>query len=79
MENFFNLVNPVLRKRETEEIEHKEQQYQDSQPDLSYRPKLAEVPDYEDIPTKELLSSLDFNPKLSDSQRKTLMRVILKN
>ena len=79
VDTFFNLVNPILRKKETEEIEPEEQQYQDKQPDLAYGPKLAEIPDYEEVPTKELLSSLDFNPKLSDSQKKALEQVIFKN
>ena len=76
---FFNLVNPILKKKETEEFKPEEQKYQDQQPDLSYSPKLAEIPDYEDITTKELLSSLDFNPKLSDAQKKALSQVIFKN
>ena len=79
VENFFNMVNPILKRKEFEEFEPKEQQYQDKQPDLSYSPKLAEIPDYEDIPTKELFSSLDFNPKLSDFQRKILDQIIFKN
>ena len=56
-----------------------EQRYQDCQHDLSYRPKLAEIPDSEDILTQELLSSLDFNPKLSTSQWKTLEQIVFKN
>ena len=68
-----------MKKKETEEIEPEEQRYQDKQPDLAYGPKLAEIPDYEEVPTKELLSSLDFNPKLSDSQKKALEQVIFKN
>ena len=76
---FFNLVAPILKKKGTEETETDEQRYQDRQHDLSYRPKLAEIPDSKDIPTQELLSSLDFNPKLSTSQRKTLERIVFKN
>ena len=77
--NSFNLVNPILRRKETEEIELEEQNYQDKQPDLAYRPKLAEIPEYEEVPTSELLNSLDFNLKLSNSQRKALERVIYRN
>ena len=75
--SFFNLVTPILQKKE---IEHSEEQpYQDQQPDVSYRLKLVEVPDCDDIPTQELLTSLDFNPKLSASQRKALEYVVFKH
>ena len=76
---FFNLVAPILKKKGMEETEMDEQCYQDHQYDLSYRLKLAEIPDSEDILTQELLSSLDFNPKLSTSQRKTLEQIVFKN
>jgi hypothetical protein len=76
---FFNLVTPILKKKVLEEDDSDEQRYQDRQLDLSYGPKLAEVPDSEDIPTRELLSSLDFNPKLSTTQRETLERIVYKN
>ena len=79
VQNFFNLVNPILQERRSNENSSIEQKYQDQQPDLPNRPKLAEVPQYEDVPSKELLSSLDFNPKLSESQRAQLGKVILKN
>ena len=76
---FFNLVNPILKKKEFEEFKPEEQQYQDKQPNLTYGLKLAEILDYEEVTTKELLSSLDFNPKLSNSQKKALEQVIFKN
>ena len=63
-----NLVAPILKKKGMEETKMDEQCYQDRQHNLSYRLKLAEIPDSEDIPTQKLLSSLDFNPKLSTSQ-----------
>ena len=56
-----------------------EQQYQNQQPDVSFGPKLAEVPVYEDISSQELLSSLDFNPKLLKTERSCLEQVILWN
>ena len=76
---FFNLVAPILKKKGTEETETDKQRYQDHQHDLLYRLKLAEIPDSKDIPTQELLSSLDFNPKLSTSQQKTLELIVFKN
>ena len=66
VQTFFNLIAPILQKKEAEYSE--EQPYQDQQPDMPYGPKLAEVPDGDDIPTRELLSLLDFNPKLSSAQ-----------
>src|SRR5258706_4997125 len=66
VQTFFNLIAPILQKKEVEYSE--EQPYQDQQPDMPYRLKLAEVPDGDDIPTQELLSLLDFNPKLSSAQ-----------
>ena len=79
VQNFFNLVNPILQERRSNENSSIEQKYQDQQPDLPNGPKLTEVPEYEDIPSKELLSSLDFNPKLSESQKAQLGRIIFKN
>src|SRR5258706_2820101 len=77
IQTFFNLVAPILQKRETKYSE--EQLYQDRQPDMPHGPKLTEVPNCDDIPTQELLSTLDFNPKLSTLQRKTLERIVYKN
>ena len=76
-QNFFNLVNLILQEKRSNENSSIEQKYQDQQPDLPNGPKLAEVPEYEDIPLKELLSSLDFNPKLLESQRAQLGKIIL--
>ena len=56
-----------------------EQQYQNQQPDVLFGPKLAEVPVYKDISSQELLSSLDFNPKLSKTERNHLEQVVLWN
>ena len=56
-----------------------EQQYQNQQPNISFGPKLAEVPVYEDISSQELLSSLDFNPKLLKTERSRLEQVVLWN
>ena len=77
-QNFFNLVNPILQARRDEK-NSSEQEYYNQQSDLPNGPKLAEVPEYEDVPSKELLSSLDFNPKLSLVQRSQLEKVILRN
>jgi len=65
---FFNLVNSILKAKEPEILEPEEQAYEDRQLDGSFGPKLAEVPDPREIPSQELLSSLDFNPKLSATQ-----------
>jgi hypothetical protein len=79
VQTFFNLVNTVLRNKEPEVFEPQEQKYQDQQPDLPYGPKLAEVPLHEEIPSNELLSSLDFNPQLSKVQCSQLEKVIIQN
>ena len=76
---FFNFVNSVLRVKEPEILEPEEQAYEDRQPDTSFGPKLAEVPDPREIPSQELISSLDFNPKLSSTQRTKLEQVIRRN
>jgi len=73
---FFNFVNSVLKAKELEILEPEEQAYEDQQPDASFGPKLAEVPDPQEIPSQELLSSLDFNPKLLAIQRTKLEQVI---
>ena len=78
VQNFFNLGNPILQEKRSDKNSSMEQKYEDQQPDLPNGPKLAEVPEYEDIP-KELLSSLDFNPKLTESQRSQLGRIILQS
>ena len=77
-QNFFNLINPILQARRDEE-NSSEQEYYNQQSDLPNGPKLAEVPEYEDVPSRELLSSLDFNPKLSPLQKSQLEKVILRN
>jgi len=73
---FFNFVNSILKSKETEVFEPIEQDYQDRQPDVPYGPKLVEVPDQEDIPYQELITSLNFNPKLSKHQCSQLEEVI---
>ena len=79
VQNFFNLITPILRSREHEDQLSTEQQYQNQQPDILFGPKLAEVPVYKDISSQELLSSLYFNPKLSKTERNRLEQVILQN
>ena len=76
---FFNLVAPILKRKGMEETKTDEQRYQDCQHNILYGLKLAEIPDSKDILTQELLSSLDFNPKLSTSQQKTLEWIVFKN
>ena len=76
---FTFMIDSILQKVKEDKPEPKEQDYEDSLPDLPSGPKTAEVPEIQDIPTKELLSSLDFNPRLSPSQKKALEKVILKN
>ena len=79
VQNFFNLVTPILQSREHEDQLSTEQQYQNQQPDVWFGPKLVEVPVYEDISSQELLSSLDFNPKLLKTERNHLEQVVLWN
>ena len=76
---FFNTVTRVLKPPGSNLPDSEEQRYQDSQPDIGHGPNLAEVPTYEDTPSSELISSLDFNPKLSQVQRSKLEEVIRKN
>ena len=79
VQNFFNLVTPILRSKEHEDQPSAVQQYQNQQPNVLFGPKLAEVPVHEDISSKELLSSLNFNPKLLKSERGHLEQVVLQN
>jgi len=79
MQTFFNFVNSILKSKETEIFEPIEQDYQDHQLDVPYGPKLVEVPDQEDIPSQELITSLDFNLKLSKHQRSQLEEVVKQN
>jgi deoxyuridine 5'-triphosphate nucleotidohydrolase len=79
IETFTLMISSVLRKVKEDKPEPQEQEYEDSLPDLPSGPKTAEVPEIQDIPTKELLSSLDFNPRLSPARKKALERVVLKN
>jgi len=44
------------------EEDSNEQKHQNQQPDLPYGPKLADIPDPEDIAESEPIKSLDFNP-----------------
>ena len=55
---FFNFVNLILKSKETEVFKPIKQDYQDHQLDVPYGPKLVEVPDQEDIPSQELITSL---------------------
>ena len=77
VQNFFNLITPILWSKEHEDWLSMEQQYQNQQPDISFRPKLMEVLVYKDISSQELLSSLDFNPKLLKTERSQLEQVVL--
>ena len=79
VQNFFNLITPILQSKEHEDWLSTEQQYQNQQPNILFRPKLVEVPVYEDISSQELLSSLDFNPKLLKTERSHLEQVVLQN
>jgi hypothetical protein len=77
--NFTFMISSILWKVKEDKPEPQEQEYEDSLPDLPSGPKTAEVPEIQDIPKEELLSSLDFNPRLTSNQRKRLEHVILKN
>jgi len=79
VQSFFNIVTPILRDKKDKDNTSEEQQYQDRQIDLPNRSKLAEVPEHENIPSTELLSSLDFNPQLLNSQRRQLEEVVIRN
>ena len=79
VQSFFNIVTPILRDKKDEDNTSEEQQYQDRQIDLPNGSKLAEVPEHENIPSAELLSSLDFNPQLLNSQRRQLEEVVIRN
>jgi hypothetical protein len=79
VENFFNIVTPILQDRKDEDNPSEEQKYQDRQFDLPNRLKLAVVLDDKDIPSVKLLSSLDFNPQLLTPQKRQLEEVILRN
>jgi len=59
-------LNSVQRNlKESNNSEPLEQTYQDEQPDLPVGPKTVEIPDMLDIPAKDLVSSLDFNLRLT--------------
>ena len=79
LQSFFNLVTPILRSKGNEDQPSTEQLYQNEQLDVPYGLKLAEVPVHEDTSPKELLLSLDFNPKLLKSGRSRLEQVVLWN
>jgi len=62
-----------------EEEDSNEQKDQNQQLDLPYGPKLAKIPDPEDIAKSKLIKSLDFNPKLSIKQRKCYNAEVSRN
>ena len=80
IEGFTFLMNSMIRVvKENTQTTPAEQAYQDEQPDIPVGPKTAEVPEFEDIASKELVSSIDFNPKLSLAQRAKLEKIVMKN
>jgi len=79
IQTFINIVNSMLHLEKIEEEDSNEQKHQNQQPDLPYGPKLAEIPDPEDIAKSKLIKSLNFNPKLLIQQRKQLKSVIKQN
>jgi len=76
VQTFINIVNSLLRPEKIDNEDSDEQKHQNRQPDLPYGPKLAEIPDLEDIAKSKLIKSLNFNPKLSIQQKKQLESVI---
>ena len=62
IETFTFMIKSILQKVKEDKPEPREQEYKDSQPNLPVGPKTAEVPEIHDIPSEELLNSLDFNP-----------------
>ena len=65
---FSNWVKSILKKPQDDPPRGKEQLYQDQIHDLPTSPKTAEVPPLEDVLAKDLLTTLDFNPKLTSDQ-----------
>jgi len=76
---FSNWVKSILKKPQDDRPRDKEQYYQDQVHDLPVGPKTAEVPPMEDVLAKDLLTTLDFNPKLTSNQKSRLEQVILGN
>jgi len=76
---FANHTEAILHTfKKTPEENKEELEHTENQPEQPSGPKMAEVPEFEDIP-EELSSSLDINPKLNPNQRKQLEKVLIKN
>ena len=79
IEVFTNWIKYILKKPHGDQPKDKEQQYQDQVHNLPNSPKTAKIPSMEDISAKDLLTTLDFNPKLTSNQKSKLEQVILNN
>ena len=76
---FTHLTRTIFQSFKEPPGNKEEQKYAEKQPEQPIGPKTAEVPEFKDIPTKHLLSSLDINPKLNSTQRKAMEKVLVKN
>ena len=76
---FTNWVKSILKKPQNNKPKDQEQLYQNQVHDLPNSPKTAELPPMDDTLAKDLLITLDFNPKLTSDQRSKLEKVILAN
>ena len=76
---FTNWIRSILEKPRDNGPRDQEQLYQNQVRDLPNSPKTAELPPMEDTLSKDLLITLDFNPKLTSDQKSRLEKVILEN
>jgi len=79
IEVFANWVRSILKKPQDDQPRDGEQQYQNQVQDLPNSPKTAKLPPMEDVLAKDLLTTLDFNLKLTSNQKSKLEQVILEN
>jgi len=56
-----------------------EQEFAETQLEQPAGPKTAEVPEFEDIPKEQLITSLDINPRLTKDQRAKLDKILMAN
>jgi len=79
IDTFANWVKSILKKPQDDKPRDQEQLYQDQIHNLPNGPKTAKLPPMEDLLAKDLLTTLDFNPKLNSDQKSRLEKVILEN
>ena len=76
---FSNWVKSILKKPQDDQPKDGEHHYQDQVHDLPNGPKTAEILPMEDVLARDLLTTLDFNPKLTSNQKSKLEQVIFEN